>query len=614
MKPAIFALSFFVCSALASSGQSSSKLSVVPDWAESAVWYQIFPERFRNGDSSNDPTRRDLEIPFLPGENWQVTPWTRDFYVRDQWEKDIGGDFYENGVFHRRFGGDLQGVIDQLDYLEKLGVTAIKFNPVFYGRSVHKYDGNSYHHIDPNFGPDPAGDFEIIRNGGETADPATWKWTAADKLFLQLVKKAHERGIKVVIDGVFNHTGRDFFAFRDIRMNGEKSAYGDWYYIESFDNPATRRNELRYKGWAGFFTLPEFRNTEDGSDLHAGPKKYIFDSTKRWMDPDGDGDPSDGIDGWRLDVSEEVPDKFWRDWNAYVFGLNPQALTVAEVWTNASEYLKRTGFSATMNYFAFSVPVKAYLIDNSIKPSAFGTMLDDRRGQLPVPTQLAMWNLTDSHDTDRLAQMIVNRNRSGRYTNAEKYDYDEPGNSARNNDKYELREPKADERSIQRLITLFQVTYVGAPMFFYGVEAGVWGGDDPDCRKPMPWPDLAMETEKTDPRGRQRPEDDANFDSALHDFYRDAVALHRSNPAFKSPDFAVLTADDEKNVFVYGRGTGSDLRVVALNRSDDAQTVRYPASAEELIFDTNGGQGVKVSRRGNEVEITLPPLSGAVLK
>ncbi|MFM8885853.1 MAG: alpha-amylase family glycosyl hydrolase, partial [Chthoniobacterales bacterium] len=357
-------------------------------------WYQIFPERFRNGDPANDPTRQDLEIPFLPGENWQITPWTRDFYQRDQWEKDIGGDFYENGVFHRRFGGDLQGVIDKLDYLQDLGVTAIKFNPVFYGRSVHKYDGNTFHHIDPNFGPDPAGDFEIIRNGGETADPATWKWTAADKLFLELVKKAHERGIKVVIDGVFNHTGRDFFAFRDIRMKGGESAYGDWYYIESFDNPATRRNELRYKGWAGFFTLPEFRNTEDGSDLHPGPKKYIFDSTKRWMDPNGDGDPSDGIDGWRLDVSEEVPDKFWRDWNAYVFQLNPQALTVAEVWNNASEYLKRTGFSATMNYFAFSVPVKAYLIDNSIKPSAFGQMLDERRDQLPLPTRLAMWNLT----------------------------------------------------------------------------------------------------------------------------------------------------------------------------------------------------------------------------
>jgi Glycosidases len=136
-------------------------------------------------------------------------------------------------------------------------------------------------------------------------------------LFLELIRKAHDRGIKVVIDGVFNHTGRDFFAFRDIRINGASSPYADWFTVQSFDDPETRRNELRVTGWAGFFTLPEFRNNADGSDLHPGPKQYIFHATKRWMDPDGDGDPGDGIDGWRLDVSEEVPDKFWREWNAW---------------------------------------------------------------------------------------------------------------------------------------------------------------------------------------------------------------------------------------------------------------------------------------------------------
>ncbi|MGA1130335.1 MAG: alpha-amylase, partial [Chthoniobacterales bacterium] len=265
--------------------------------------------------------------------------------------------------------------------------------------------------------------------------------------------------------------------------------------------------------------------------------------------------------------------------------------------------------------YAFAMPVKAFLIDNSIKPSSFGLMLDERRGQLPVPTQLAMWNLTDSHDTPRLAQMIVNRNRTGQYLNGEKYDYDEATTvSARDNDEYELREPNAEERAIQKLITLFQVTYVGAPMFFYGVEAGLWGGDDPDCRKPMPWPDLQMETEKTDPRGRERPEDDANFDTALHDFYRGALALHASNPAFKSSDFAVLAADDDKNVFVYRRGQGSDLRVVALNRSGDSQTVRFKAPVSDVLFDTVGGEGINASRQGDETVLTLPPFGGAVLK
>ncbi|MEX1116821.1 MAG: glycoside hydrolase family 13 protein [Akkermansiaceae bacterium] len=592
-----------------------SRLNNVPEWGKSAVWYQIFPERFRNGDPSNDPTRDTLEMHFPNVGGWRVTPWTGDYFVRDNWEKAIGDSFYENGIFHRRYGGDLQGVIDKLDYLQELGVTALKFNPVFYGRSQHKYDGNSFHHIDPNFGPDPEGDFEIIRNGGETADPATWKWTAADKLFLEVIKKAHERGIKVVIDGVFNHTGRDFFAYRDIRLNGEKSPYAEWFTVQSFDNPETRRNELRVTGWAGFFTLPEFRNNEDGSDLHARPKQYIFDATKRWMDPNGDGDPSDGIDGWRLDVSEEVPDKFWRDWNELVFSINPQAITIPEVWTNAADYLKRTGFSAAMNYYAFAMPVKAYLIDNSIKPSAFGDLLNQRREQFPPDVQLALWNLTDSHDTDRLAQMIVNRNTTGQYKNQEKFDYDEPGNSARSNAQYEIRKPNDEERAIQKLVTLFQLTYVGAPMFYYGVEAGIWGGDDPDCRKPMPWPDLQMEMEKTDPIGRDRTGDDPSFDEPLHAFYREGIALHTANAAFKGPDFAVLAADDDKDVFVYSRGRGDELRVVALNRSNAEQTVRLEIPADEVIFTTQGKPSSVLITGGEDARLlTLPPLTGVVLK
>ena len=614
MKRFFFLLSLLSATALAEE-KSESKLNNVPDWGKSAVWYQIFPERFRNGDPSNDPTRETLEMHFPNVGGWQVTPWTADYFVRDEWEKAIGDSFYENGIFHRRYGGDLQGVIDKLDYLQDLGVTAVKFNPVFYGRSQHKYDGNSFHHIDPNFGPDPEGDFEIIRNGGETADPATWKWTAADKLFLELIKKAHERGIKVVIDGVFNHSGRDFFAYRDLRINGEKSPYAEWFTVQTFDDPDTRRNELRVTGWAGFFTLPEFRNTEDGSDMHPGPKKYIFDATKRWMDPDGDGDPSDGIDGWRLDVSEEVPDKFWRDWNEMVFTINPQAITIPEVWTNAADYLKRTGFSAAMNYYAFAMPVKAFLIDNSVKPSAFGELLNQRREQFSDNTQLALWNLTDSHDTDRLAQMIVNRNTTGQYKNQEKFDYDEPGNSARTNDQYQIRKPNDEERAIQRLVTLFQLTYVGAPMFYYGVEAGIWGGDDPDCRKPMPWPDLKMEIEKTDPIGRDRPADDPNFDESLHGFFKSAIALHTGHAAFKTPDFAVLLADDDKNVFVYSRGAGDDLRVVALNRSSVEQTVSLEVPAGEVIFASQGDpSSILLTGRENTRLLTLPPLTGVVLK
>ena len=616
MKHLLWPLGVILAAASVRAGDESTQMSHVPDWAKSAVWYQIFPERFRDGDPSNNPTRKTLEYQCPDVKGWRVTPWTGDFYERDEWEKSIGPDFYENGVFHRRYGGDLQGVIDKLDYLEELGVNAIYFNPVFYARSLHKYDGNSFHHIDPNFGPDPEGDFNIIFNGGETADPSTWKWTAADKLFLDLIRQAHERGIRVVIDGVFNHSGRDFFALRDIRINGDKSPYKDWYTIKSFDNPETRRNELRYAGWAGFFTLPEFRNTGDGTDLHPGPKKYIFDATRRWMDPDGDGDPGDGIDGWRLDVANELPDKFWRDWNALVFSVNPQAVTVPEIWKDASKYLVDTGFSATMNYYAFAEPVKGFLVDGAIKPSKFAEEINMRRGKYPVPVQLALWNVIDSHDTPRLAQMIVNRNTTGDYKSPGRFDYNEPGTmSARDNAGYQLRKPHDEERAIQRLVALFQATYVGAPIIYYGDEAGVWGGQDPDSRTPMPWPDLAFVPEKTDPRGRERPSADANFDKQLHAFFRQAIALRAENPAFNSPDFEVLVADDAKGVFAYSRGSGNDVRVVAINRSGQQQTVRINRPLGEVIFDSIGApERVIIGASGDSTDITLPPLTGAVLK
>jgi cyclomaltodextrinase len=159
----------------------------VPDWAKDAVWYQIFPERFRNGDPSNDPTKEDIAgaFPDAPGLPWRVHPWTSDWYARQDYEQDAPLPFHEL-VQRRRYGGDLQGIIDRLDYLQDLGITAIYLNPVFDSPSSHKYDGISYHHIDPNFGPDPAGDRALMaeENAG---DPSTWVWTSADKLALELI-------------------------------------------------------------------------------------------------------------------------------------------------------------------------------------------------------------------------------------------------------------------------------------------------------------------------------------------------------------------------------------------------------------------------------------------
>ncbi|MDX1740422.1 MAG: alpha-amylase family glycosyl hydrolase, partial [Rhodothermales bacterium] len=313
----------------------------VPAWVADAVFYQIFPERFRNGDPNNDPTHASLDEPHTVPATWQTSPWTADWFVRADWEVAMGDDFYRNGLRRRRYGGDLAGVIEKLDYLKELGINAIYFNPLFYARSLHKYDGNTYHHIDPYFGPDPVGDLEIMAT--DTADPSTWSWTAADRLFLELLREASSREIRIVIDGVWNHTGRDFFAFADVRKNGPDSPYRDWYIINSFDDPSTPEDEFDHQGWWGYKPLPEFADTPDGTDLHPGPKAYVYDATRRWMDPNGDGDPSDGIAGWRLDVVPDMPVGFWSDWNAYVRTINPDAYTVAEIWHDAASDIRQGG-------------------------------------------------------------------------------------------------------------------------------------------------------------------------------------------------------------------------------------------------------------------------------
>jgi glycosidase len=192
-----------------------------PDWAKDVVWYQIFPERFNNGDPSNDPTRASLDNPQDVTPEWAVMDWESEWFERADWEKAQGGDF-QSTLHHRRYGGDLQGVIDKLDYLKELGISGLYLNPIFYANSLHKYDGNSFHHIDPYFGPDPEGDLALIAE--ESSSPRSWKWTAADKLFLKLLAEAKARGIRVIIDGVWNHTGRDFFAFADIRTKFPKVA------------------------------------------------------------------------------------------------------------------------------------------------------------------------------------------------------------------------------------------------------------------------------------------------------------------------------------------------------------------------------------------------------
>ncbi|MCC7476640.1 MAG: glycoside hydrolase family 13 protein [Pirellulales bacterium] len=585
-----------------------------PAWAADAVFYQLFPERFANGDKRNDPTRESLENPRGVSEDWCLSPWGGDWYARAGWEKRRGPNFFENGVFDRRYGGDLQGVLDKLDYLETLGINAIYFNPVFYARSLHKYDGNSFHHVDPFFGPDPAGDLKQIDQ--ETSDPATWQWTAADKLFLEVVRQSHARGIRVILDGVFNHTGRDFFAFADLRKRQTESAYRDWYIVQSFDDPATPQNEFRYKGWWGVDTLPEFADDATKMNLRAGPRQYILDSSKRWMDPNGDGDPADGIDGWRLDVANEVPVAFWREWHAAIRKINPECYTVAEIWDNAGPFVADGHFSAAMNYHGFAFPVKGFLIDKALAPSGAVRMFDDRRGELAPATRHAMQNLIDSHDTDRVASMIVNAGRRP-YKQPGRFDFDTQV-SPRNASDYLVRKPNDRERMVQRLIALLQMTYVGPPMIYYGTEAGMWGADDPCDRMPMVWPELTYEPQAADPLGRPRTADAVGFDGTLHNFYRAAIGLRAHFAALRRGGIEFVAADDAADFLGFRRELEGETLYVGLNRGEEAYRWSLPVEKGESlvqVFVASGGiDRVAVESGEGQAVVAVPALDGVVLQ
>ena len=594
----------------------SAAPSTVPTWARDAIFYQLFPERFANGDPSNDPTRESLEFHDNVPESWEITPWESDWYARAAWEKERGSHFYDDGVFDRRYGGDLQGVLDRLDYIEDLGVNVVYFNPVFYARSLHKYDGNTFHHVDPHFGPDPEGDFALMAT--ETSDPATWKWTAADKLFMEVVKQCHDRGMRVVLDGVFNHTGIGFFAFENLRKLQQDSPYRDWYIVQSYDNPATPVNEFNYKAWWGVMTLPEFANNETGDDLHPGPKEYIFDATRRWMDPDGDGDPSDGIDGWRLDVAVEVPVGFWKDWNAHVRRLNPEAYTVAEHWEDAAGFLEDGGFSATMNYHGFAWPAKGFLIDGTVSPTDAAKMLVERMEEYPADRRYALQNLIDSHDTDRVASMTVNASASRPYTQPHRFDYDVGERvSPRNWDKYKVRKPTEAEQRLQRMVAVMQATFVGAPMIYYGTEAGMWGADDPCDRKPMVWPDLSYDDEQADPLGRERDPDSVSFDHNLYAFYRAANELRRNHEALRRGDFEVVLTDDKAKGLAFCRSDDREELLIVFNRGKADWTAELPSGGatdwQEVFTATGESHKISLSQGDDHLHLSLPAREAVVL-
>ncbi|WP_020402133.1 glycoside hydrolase family 13 protein [Gracilimonas tropica] len=559
------------------------------EWAEGIVWYQIFPERFRDGDPTNQPDRKRARGP----EGWQPTSWTQDWYQRDAWEVKASDDFY-GAIYERRYGGDLQGVIDKLDYLKELGVGAIYFNPVFDAQSLHKYDASFYHHIDRNFGPDPVGDVNQFE-AEDPGNPETWQWTSADSLFLKLIEEVHARDLKVVIDGVWNHTGTEFWAFQDLVKNQENSPYKNWYIVNDYDNPATPdTNEFDYEGWWGFKGLPVFQ--ERNENLMKPVREHIFAVTKRWMDPNGDGDPSDGVDGWRLDVAEEVGKEFWKEWHALVRDVNPEAITVAEIWTDkAREFINGELFTSVMNY-RFAYAAKDFLIDDKIDTDEFVRRLKQVQQDYPEGAGHVLQNLMDSHDTARLASFTVNPG----------IEYE---GESHPRDGFKVRKPNAAERQIQRLVAAFQFTWQGAPMIYYGTEAGMWGADDPDDRKPMVWEDLQYEPETHHPFGEKCPADENNFDAELYQYYRSLAELRNNEPTLEKGTAEIAGHDPGEKWVVFKRIFDGEEVIVILNRAEEplemdmTEWVKKSELQDQLTGD-----------RFSTSEVIINPVSALILK
>ena len=508
-----------------------------PEWAKHAIWYQIMPERFRNGAKENDPPK--------------TSPWTSDWYAMTEAEQANGRGFYPN-VFDRLYGGDLQGVGQQLAYLKELGVNAIYFTPIFQSPSLHRYDATNYVHVEELLGV--RGDYKTAEAKEDLLNPKTWTWTGSDKVFLAFLKVAKAQGFRVIVDGVFNHVGTAHPAFVDVRTKGKRSRFADWFQVRSWE-------PFEYEGWAGFGGMPVFRKDEEKGIASETARAHLMEITRRWMDPNGDGDPSDGVDGWRLDVPNEVPMPFWREWRRLVKSINPDAYIVGEIWRRADDWLDGRSFDAVMNY-PFAETAIAWIgnKEKRLHPSEVDRRLAELRLAYPSEATYVLQNLLDSHDTDRVASMMMNPDREYNHDNR-------PQDGAK---AYVDTVPDEAAYRKVRLLVLLQMTYVGAPMVWYGDEVGMWGASDPTNRKPMVWADL--EPYAKPEANRVRSEQLA--------CYQAAIALRNGTPALRTGSFRTLLADDAHDVWVFERELDGVRVVVALNASNHEATIAIPGLAE----------------------------------
>lgn len=407
-------------------------------WLQESVVYQIFPDRFYNSVKSNDKKN--------------INPW--------------GTSVKTNSVF----GGDLQGIIDKLDYLENLGVNLIYLTPIFKSTSNHKYNTADYYDIDPQFG---------------TLDTVN-----------TLINKCHEKGMKIIFDAVFNHSGSDFFAFKDLLEKQEDSKYKDWYFVDNY--PVSTDTANYYTFANDVSTMPKL-NTHNSE-----VREYLLKVGEYWV-------KEIGIDGWRLDVCDEVDHDFWRAFSKVVKAANKDAVIIGEIMHEANSFLKGDQLDSIMNY-----PFKSALVDffgsRSISVEGFDDILSSNRTLYMSSITRQLWNLLGSHDTKRFLSECNN-----------------------NVDR-------------MKLAIAFQFCYEGVPYIYYGDEIGLDGGDDPQCRKCMVWDVEYQNTE-------------------LFNLYKTMISIRKNNRALIYGGYKKHYCKD--NVLVFERSYEGETLIIAINNSDE---------------------------------------------
>lgn len=562
-----------------------------PDWAKGAVMYQIYVDRFYNGDPSNDVLTGEYQ--YIGERSQRVEDWNK----------------YPATMGVREFyGGDLQGVLDKMDYLEDLGIEVIYFNPLFVSPSNHKYDIQDYDNIDPHIGKIVEEEGELLPEGQYENRFATKyinrvanqkNLDASNALFAKVVEEAHKRGIRVILDGVFNHCG-SFNKWLDReRIYENAPGYAKGAYVEKespYHNYFHFYDEYKwpynhtYDGWWGHDTLPKL-NYEGSRELY----DYILHIAKKWVSAPYNAD------GWRLDVaadlghSPEFNHKFWQDFRRAVKEANPEAIILAEHYGDAWEWLKGGEWDSVMNYDAFMEPITWFLTgmqkhsddfrqDQLNNASSFWGAMRHHNAAYTMPSMLVAMNELSNHDHSRF--LTRTNHQIGRVNNK--------GNEAAN---------QGVNKAVLREAVAMQMTWPGAPTIYYGDEAGLCGWTDPDNRRTYPW-------------GRE--------DKELIEFHKKMIAIRKNCPELKNGSIKALGED--YGYLAYGRFSKDGQTAVFVNNNDHEIQKEVRVWTIGILKEAVMQRKILTHRDGFEdspmeykvecgkVNVTLPPFSVLVLR